>query len=589
MPLPLLGLAAGIGKALVVGTAKAAAVGAKVGAKAAVSSGKFFAKGGASLARGGARVARQGGRQVVKGAKFFKKKVGGVKRKGGEISKKLKENATNLRDSLKKGNKNQDKLRAKGKERKKKKVSIEKKRGKEKELESKKSTSGSKKNILSGLAKSPLSIFNKLFGLGGLLLAGILVNSAKDLIDKAKQFVADNKELFDTIGNFLSGVKDAAEGLFDSFTGPESKKGFYDDFAKFDDLGNLQSGKLKGIENAYSDFGELINKIDKALGGEGTVGNALIADKKILAEKGGKEGVLNQTTDEFQEKPFTKEERQRYDRVRAGGTASSPTAQPAKAGTESTNQPSTGPIDPAHGAGTGSSLSKTKFVAGKGDTNKRIFLHWSAGSHTTPYDAYHSIALGDGSIVRHTPYSQDKGTHTGGANTGSVGLAIAAAAGAQERGKLGQYAPTKAQLDAMIYDAAKLAAEWGWSEGTIDSNVRTHGEWERYATRNGILSGSPQRWDLDRLRDSDPLIDASKVLSGGGNELRQRIKATFRLIKQQANISSSTTPTAANITPTENKTLTASAINQSMDDEGGETIFIQRVNTIQYVPFPVTA
>ena len=77
-------------------------------------------------------------------------------------------------------------------------------------------------------------------------------------------------------------------------------------------------------------------------------------------------------------------------------------------------------------------------------------------------------------------------------------------------------------------------------------------------------------------------------MSGGGNELRQRIKATFRLIKQQANISSSTTPTAANITPTENKTLTASAINQPMDDEGGETIFIQRVNNIQYVPFPVT-
>ena len=586
MPLPLLGLAAGIGKALVVGTAKAAAVGAKVGAKAAVSSGKFFAKGGASLARGGARVARQGGRQVVKGTKFFKKKVGGAKRKGGEISKKLKENATNLRDSLKKGNKNQDKLRAKGKERKEKKASIEKKRGKEKELESKKSTSGSKKNILSGLAKSPLSIFNKLFGLGGLLLAGILVNSAKGLIDKAKQFVADNKELFDTIGNFLSGIKDAAVGFFDSITGPESEKGAFDDIAKFDDLGNLQSGLFKDIEKSFDVLGGLVNDIDKALGGEGKIGNALISDKKILAEKGGKEGVLNQTTDEFQERSFTKEERQRYDRVRAGGAASSPTAQPAKAGTESTNQPSTGPIDPAHGAGAGSSLSKTKFVAGKGDTNKRIFLHWSAGSHTTPYDAYHSISLGDGSIVRHTPYSQDKGSHTAGANTGSVGLAIAAAAGAQERGKLGQYAPTKAQLDAMIYDAAKLAAEWGWSEGTIDSNVRTHGEWERYATRNGILSGSPQRWDLDRLRDSDPLIDASKVLSGGGNELRQRIKATFRLIKQQANISSSTTPTAANITPTENKTLTASAINQPMDDEGGETIFIQRVNTIQYVPFP---
>jgi len=580
MPLPLLGLAAGIGKALVVGTAKAAAVGAKVGAKAAVSSGKFFAKGGASLARGGARVARQGGRQVVKGTKFFKKKVGGAKRKGGEISKKLKENATNLRDSLKKGNKNQDKLRAKGKERKEKKASIEKKRGKEKELESKKSTSGSKKNILSGLAKSPLSIFNKLFGLGGLLLAGILVNSAKGLIDKAKQFVADNKELFDTIGNFLSGIKDAAVGLFDSFTGPYAKENAFDDFAKFSDDGTLQSGKLKDMANIYNGFGDLINKIDKALGGKGTAGNFLKTGT-VLAKQGGKTGTKNLTTGKFTPRAFTREEQERFDRMQSGGSA-----QPAKAGTESTNQPSTGPIDPAHGAGAGSSLSKTKFVAGKGDTNKRIFLHWSAGSHTTPYDAYHSISLGDGSIVRHTPYSQDKGSHTAGANTGSVGLAIAAAAGAQERGKLGQYAPTKAQLDAMIYDAAKLAAEWGWSEGTIDSNVRTHGEWERYATRNGILSGSPQRWDLDRLRDSDPLIDASKVLSGGGNELRQRIKATFRLIKQQANISSSTTPTAANITPTENKTLTASAINQPMDDEGGETIFIQRVNTVQYVPFP---
>ena len=473
------------------------------------------------------------------------------------------------------------------KNREKRKLSFAKKQQKEKELETKKATN-EKKVGGEVLATPSMGILDKLFNFGGLLLGGILVNAADAIVEKGKEFYENNKELFDTIGNFLSGIKDAAVGLLNSFTGPASKEGEYDDIAKFDDLGNLESGKLKDVENIYSGFGELINKIDKAMGGEGTVGNALIADKKILAVKGGKEGVLNQTTDEFQEKPFTKEERQRYDRVRAGGTASSPTAQPAKAGTESTNQPSTGPIDPAHGAGTGSSLSKTKFVAGKGDTNKRIFLHWSAGSHTTPYDAYHSIALGDGSIVRHTPYSQDKGTHTGGANTGSVGLAIAAAAGAQERGKLGQYAPTKAQLDAMIYDAAKLAAEWGWSEGTIDSNVRTHGEWERYATRNGILDGSPQRWDLDRLRDSDPLIDASKVLSGGGNELRQRIKATFRLIKQQANISSSTTPTAANITPTENKTLTASAINQSMDDEGGETIFIQRVNNIQYIPIPVT-
>ena len=138
----------------------------------------------------------------------------------------------------------------------------------------------------------------------------------------------------------------------------------------------------------------------------------------------------------------------------------------------------------------------------------------------------------------------------------------------------------------MIYDAARLAVEWGWSEGTIDSNVRTHGEWERFGTRTGALSGSPQRWDLDRLRDSDPLIDVSKDLSHGGNELRQRIKATFRIIKQQANISSSTLPTAADISPTENQTLTASAISQEDDVEN--TIVVQTVVKNNYIPVPTT-
>ena len=312
MPLPLLGLAVGIGKALVVGTAKAAAVGAKVGVKAAVSSGKFFAKGGASLARGSARVARQGGRQVVKGAKFFKKKVGGVKRKGGEISKKLKENAINLRDSLKKGNKNQDKLRAKGTERKKKKESIEKKQGKEKELESKKSTSGSK-NILSGLAKSPLSIFNKLFAFGGLLLGGILVNAAQGLIDKAKQFIEDNKELFDTIGNFLSGVKDAAKGLLDSFTGPESEKGFYDNIAKFDDSGKLQGGALKEVEKAFEGIDKMIAELDKVVGGE-----------QVLAMKGGVEGILSKRTGIFVPQKFTEKEKEKY--MQQGGQTPTPIA-----------------------------------------------------------------------------------------------------------------------------------------------------------------------------------------------------------------------------------------------------------------------
>ena len=585
MPLPLLGLAAGIGKALVVGTAKAAVVGAKVGAKAAVSSGKFFAKGGASLARGGARVARQGGRQVVKGTKFFKKKVGGVKRKGGEISKKLKENATNLRDSLKKGNKNQNKLRAKGAERKKKKASIEKKRGKEKELESKKSTSGSKKNILSGLAKSPLSIFNKLFGLGGLLLAGILVNSAKGLIDKAKQFVADNKELFDTIGNFLSGVKDAAEGLFDSFTGPESEKGFYDDFAKFDDLGNLQSGKLKGIENAYSGFGELINKIDKAMGGEGTVGNALIADKKVLAVKGGKEGVLNQTTDEFQEKPFTKQERQRYDRVRAGGTPTPPVTSTGDAeSADEINDTSPGGRQDDHNENVSRTPATGKgvpFSASK--PMQQIYLHWAGTPYNAAPSVYNSIAKGDGTLVRSHAYGAGGLGHTYGRNSRGVGLSIAAMGvkGGKwsEKRAWKEFPPTNAQLNAMTAEAARIAIAWGWKKSDISkSKILTHAE---AALQDGYGPGSgdsQMRWDYHYMNPGGRP-------GSGGEILRNMIRKHYDLMKP----TNTNLQTSATVTPTGEKTRLASAINQpDPSDEGGETIFLQRVNNIQYVPVPVT-
>ena len=180
MPLPILGAVAAVGKVAIVGTAK-------VGTKLTVSTAKFFGKTTLNIANS------------------------------------LSNNAKNLNKFLEKQNKNQDKLRSKKKEEKQKSQSIEKKREKEKQLESKRDSSNQKKTERN-LVKSPLNILNKLFAFGGLLLGGILVNAVKGLIDKAKQFVKDNQEIFDTIGNFLSGVKDAAVGLFNAFTGPESEQ-----------------------------------------------------------------------------------------------------------------------------------------------------------------------------------------------------------------------------------------------------------------------------------------------------------------------------------------------------------------------------
>lgn len=539
MPLPLLGLAAGIGKALVVGTAKAAAVGAKVGAKAAVSSGKFFAKGGASLARGGTRVARQGGRQVVKGTKFFKKKVGGVKRKGGEISKKLKENATNLRDSLKKGNKNQDKLRAKGTEREKKKESIEKKQGKEKELESKKSTSGSK-NILSGLAKSPLNILNKLFGLGGLLLGGILVNAAQGLIDKGKKFMEDNKELFDTIGNFLNGVKDAVVGLLDSFTGPYAEEGSLDWLGKFDDLGNLQSGLFKDIEKSFDVLGGLVNDIDKALGGEGKIGNALISDKKILAEKGGKEGVLNKTTGEFQERSFTKEERQRYEQTKSGAK---PLPLDNAAGISA-------PIDAEAVDGSGLVVTSGMGMRGLALSPGMHMGVDIAGPSGTPLVAFTSGTLVDkgvdGGYGNYVVWTDDKGIE---------------------------------HFYAHLREPSSITKGSSLSKGQVIGLMGS----------TGRSSGPHLHWETSTIT-GDTGRSKSAVLSRF-NPLSKYKKLDPFKIKKKTTESSSNGKGGGIFTPIgdHKNDMKVNLINQPMDDEGGETIFIQRVNTIQYVPFPVTA
>jgi hypothetical protein len=125
----------------------------------------------------------------------------------------------------------------------------------------------------------------------------------------------------------------------------------------------------------------------------------------------------------------------------------------------------------------------------------------------------------------------------------------------QDRASSWPTPPTSAQMDAMITEAAQIALDWGWDTSTVDKNVRTHGEWEREATSTGVLSGGPQRWDLDKLKPSDPNIDVSKTLSHGGNTLRSKIKAKMTSLKngtgQKEEKGSPTPPPAVQVSPVE--------------------------------------
>ena len=205
----------------------------------------------------------------------------------------LKLNVTNIHSFLVKSNKDKKKLNTEKKNREKRKLSFEKQKEEEKLLLKKEPKN--KKSAEQVVQLSSMSLLDKLFNFGGLLLGGILVNAADGIVKEGKKFYTDNKELFDTIGGFLNGVKDAAVGLFDSFTGPYSEEGAFDDFAKFDDSGKLQSGTLKKVEDAYNGFGDLINTIDKALGGKGTAGNFIKTNTTSSTPIPSREELVKQT------------------------------------------------------------------------------------------------------------------------------------------------------------------------------------------------------------------------------------------------------------------------------------------------------
>ena len=491
----------------------------------------------------------------------------------------LKINVTNIHSFLVKSNKQYKKQEADTRRDEIVQRSKVKLRGEERRLERKSSPLAKSTSIVKGAVSPVGSLFDRIMEFAGTLLLGILVNALPKIIEKVK-------EIIDNVVNFLTPIQSGFNVLMSFFNKDMDQDQLDVDKKRFDSgIQNItgKDGLLDKIKEKLGPFGGLIDILKPAIEKiRESLGLKKASQKIKLEKRDDNEGFVNVETGKFTQRQWTSAERKTADTSGTSGSGG------VNMDTKDDNK-STGKKDSAHGSGSGSPQSKVGFVPGKGNKEKGIFLHWSAGSHTTPYNAYHSIALGDGTMVRNTSYDQDKYSHTGGANTNSVGLAIAAAAGAQSRGKLGQYAPTDAQLNAMTLEAAKLAVRWGWSEATIDKNVRTHGEWERYATQNGILSGSPQRWDLDRLKDGDPFIDTSKVLSYGGNQLREMIKQHFRKLKKY-NVNPPTPPTKANITPApNNKGDQARILNQPMNDEGTTTIAIQQVNTTQmsYVPIPI--
>lgn len=118
---------------------------------------------------------------------------------------------------------------------------------------------------------------------------------------------------------------------------------------------------------------------------------------------------------------------------------------------------------------------------------QRIILHWSAGAHTAStldLQHYHYVIDGQGRVHKGKhPVSANAGplragqyaAHTLNANTGSIGVAVAGMAGAQERPfRAGPYPITPAQMDALSALCADLCRQYDIP--VSQQTVLTHAE-----------------------------------------------------------------------------------------------------------------
>ena len=114
---------------------------------------------------------------------------------------------------------------------------------------------------------------------------------------------------------------------------------------------------------------------------------------------------------------------------------------------------------------------------------KRIIIHWTAGvnkPNATDLHHYHYLIDSEGKIYNGNFKPEDNencqdgryAQHTGGGNTGSIGVSLCGMCGFRSSHDVGKYPLTKKQIEAMFKLCADLCKKYNIS---ID-NVMTHYE-----------------------------------------------------------------------------------------------------------------
>lgn len=102
---------------------------------------------------------------------------------------------------------------------------------------------------------------------------------------------------------------------------------------------------------------------------------------------------------------------------------------------------------------------------------KRIIIHWTAGTgqpNKLEYQHYHYLINKDGIVVEGKYKPQDNencydgkyAQHTGGGNTGSIGVAVCGMLGFTNRDNVGNYPLTQIQCEKLFEEIARLSKKY---------------------------------------------------------------------------------------------------------------------------------
>ena len=225
--------------------------------------------------------------------------------------KELKLNVTNIHSFLVKKNKQDKKLQTKEKDKEKRKVSIKKAKEKEKKLEIKSSPLGKISESTKDSITSGGSILDKILNFGGLLLAGILVNSLPALAERLK-IVAES------VISFVTPVVDVFKILIESVGGGDPSPELEPAKIKLlSDIENKKDGILTELRNILGPFSGIVDLleplIDDLMKKFGNKLNISTSNTKLVKNEKGEEGI-QAPGQEFVKTKWTKKQRERYDK-----------------------------------------------------------------------------------------------------------------------------------------------------------------------------------------------------------------------------------------------------------------------------------